>query len=63
MVKAKKRMGRPPGVTHPNTLQMRVSDEFLKLIDDWRRKQPKILPRTEAVRRLVELGVKASKAG
>lgn len=42
--------------------QMRVSDEFLKLIDDWRRSQPDLPARAEAIRRLVELGLKKSKA-
>lgn len=34
--------------------QMRVSDDFLKKIDDWRRKQPDLPGRAESVRRLVE---------
>jgi hypothetical protein len=36
---------------------MRVSDQFIATIDDWRREQPDLPSRTEAVRRLVELGL------
>jgi metal-responsive CopG/Arc/MetJ family transcriptional regulator len=32
---------------------MRVSDEFLKRVDDWRRVQTDLPSRAEAVRRLV----------
>jgi hypothetical protein len=38
--------------------QMRVSEEFLRAIDDWRRKQPDLPARAEAIRRLVEAGLK-----
>ena len=38
--------------------QMRVSPSFLRLIDDWRRKQPDLPSRAEAIRRLVEQAVK-----
>ncbi|WP_338928400.1 hypothetical protein [Roseomonas mucosa] len=44
------------------TYQMRVTDEFLRTIDEWRRQQPDIPPRAEAIRRLIELGLHASKA-
>jgi hypothetical protein len=40
-------------------MQMRVNDEFIRAIDEWRRKQPDLPARTEAIRRLVELGLKA----
>jgi hypothetical protein len=33
---------------------MRVSDEFLKSVDKWRRDQPDRPPRAKAIRRLVE---------
>lgn len=36
---------------------MRASDEFLKRIDDWRRRQPDIPGRAEAIRRLVEIAL------
>jgi len=38
---------------------VRVDEEFLKRIDDWRRKQEDLPGRPEAIRRLVELGLKA----
>jgi hypothetical protein len=34
--------------------QMRVSEDFLRMIDDWRRKQPDLPSRAETIRRLVE---------
>jgi hypothetical protein len=34
--------------------QMRVSPSFLKIIDEWRRKQLDLPSRAEAIRRLVE---------
>jgi hypothetical protein len=37
--------------------QMRASPTFLRLIDEWRRKQPDLPSRAEAIRRLVELGL------
>lgn len=40
--------------------QMRTNDEFLRRVDDWRRAQEDLPSRTEAIRRLVELGLKAS---
>jgi hypothetical protein len=39
--------------------QMRVSPSFLRLVDDWRRKQADLPSRAEAIRRLVERGVGA----
>jgi hypothetical protein len=36
----------------------RWHDELLSGIDDWRRKQPDLPSRAEAIRRLVELGLK-----
>jgi hypothetical protein len=39
--------------------QMRVSASFLRVLDEWRRKQPDLPRRSEAVRRLVELGLAA----
>jgi hypothetical protein len=37
--------------------EMRADDAFSKSIDDWRRKQPDLPGRAEAIRRLVELGL------
>jgi hypothetical protein len=54
-------MGRPP--THPRRLLLAVSDEFLAKLDQWRERQPGISPtRSEAMRYLVELGMKAAAA-
>jgi hypothetical protein len=39
--------------------EMRVPSSFLKTIDDWRRKQEDLPSRAAAIRRLVELGLKA----
>lgn len=39
------------------TFQMRASDEWLRKVDDWRRIQPDIPARAEAIRRLVEKGL------
>jgi transposase len=41
--------------------QMRVSERFLQQIDDWRRTEPDLPPRAEAIRRLVERGISASR--
>ncbi len=44
----------PMALLHDRTFQMRASDEWLAKIDDWRRKQPELPSRAEAIRRLVE---------
>jgi hypothetical protein len=40
---------------------VRVDEEFLKQLDAWRKKQDDLPGRPEAIRRLVELGLKAKK--
>lgn len=52
--------GRPylPGMKSER-LEMRVTAEWLAKVDDWRRRQPIIPTRTEAVRTLVELALQA----
>jgi hypothetical protein len=40
---------------------VRVQPDMAKLLDDWRRKQEDLPGRPEAIRRLVELGLKAKK--
>jgi hypothetical protein len=42
-----------------NRFEMRADDDFIRAVDEWRRKQPDIPGRAEAIRRLVELGLKA----
>lgn len=42
------------GLIHDRPFQMRASKEFLSKLDDWRRKQPDLPGRAEAIRRLVE---------
>ena len=41
---------------------VRVQPDMAKLLDDWRRKQEDLPGRPEAIRRLVELGLKAKKS-
>ena len=50
--------GRPPKGKHDRLFQMRVSEQFLRIVDDWRRTQDDLPSRAEAIRRLVELGSK-----
>jgi metal-responsive CopG/Arc/MetJ family transcriptional regulator len=35
-------------------INVRVDEEFLKRLDDWRRKQPDLPGRPEAIRRIVD---------
>jgi hypothetical protein len=46
--------GRPPGRVQGRPFQMRVSEDFLHLVDKWRRKQKDQPSRATAIRRLVE---------
>jgi len=39
--------------------QMRVSEDFLRIIDDWRRHQDDLPSRAEAIRRLIHTGLEA----
>jgi hypothetical protein len=49
------------GKVQDRPLLMRVNDQFIATVDEWRRKQPDLPSRTEAIRRLVELGAKRGK--
>jgi hypothetical protein len=40
---------------------MRVSEGFLRMVDDWRRGQVDLPSRAEAIRRMVELAAKMKK--
>ena len=60
IVKMKKKVGRPARDAPPGTvLQPRFDDDFLVRIDDWRRDQPDMPSRTEALRRLAALALDA----
>jgi hypothetical protein len=61
IIKVNTFMGRPPGRIQSAPFQMRASPEFLKSVDKWRAKQEDKPSRAEAIRRLVELGLKAKK--
>ena len=50
--------GRPSKQPQDRPFQMRVSEEFLRMVDDWRRRQKDLPSRAEAIRRLVELATK-----
>jgi hypothetical protein len=52
-----------PAMADKNSrFELRTSTEFLQAIDDWRRQQPEIPSRADAIRRLVELGIEAEKS-
>jgi hypothetical protein len=57
-----KKKGRPPGETYPQHLHMRVDDDFFRDLDEWRRQQPGLPNRTDAVRQLIKLGMQATAA-
>jgi hypothetical protein len=62
----KKVGGKRPGAGRPATgsdpsRTFRLSDEFMASLDAWSRKQSDAPTRSEAIRRLVELGLKAKK--
>jgi len=41
-------------------IQIVASADFVDAIDDWRRRQPRLVSRSEAIRRLVELGLQTA---
>jgi len=51
---------KPTGVDPARTI--RLSDEFIATVDAWAERQNDAPTRSEAIRRLVELGLKAKKA-
>jgi hypothetical protein len=55
----KSKRGRPPVDTE--AVNVRLAVTALQSIDDWRRKQDDLPGRPEAIRRLVEIGLKAKK--
>jgi hypothetical protein len=52
----KSKRGRPPVDTE--AVNVRLAITALQVIDDWRRKQDDLPGRPEAIRRLVDLGLK-----
>jgi hypothetical protein len=42
---------------------MQVCEQFLRMVDDWRRSQADLPSRAEAIRRLVESAAKRKKPG
>jgi hypothetical protein len=49
-----------PGMSKkPIRFELRLTDEGWSRIDEWRRRQPDLPNRTEAVRRLIEIALKA----
>jgi hypothetical protein len=53
--------GRPSKHPQDRLFQMRVSEQFLRMVDDWRRGQTDLPSRAEAIRRLVELATQIKK--
>jgi hypothetical protein len=53
----KPKKGRPAADTE--AVNVRLPTSALKVIDDWRRKQDDLPGRPEAIRRLVDLGLRA----
>jgi hypothetical protein len=58
MTSARRPPGRPSKARQDRPFQMRVSEAFLRTVDDWRRRQKDLPSRAEAIRRLVELGAR-----
>ena len=52
-------MGRPS--VDSEAVNVRIARDALQSIDDWRRKEDDLPGRPEAIRRLVELALKAKK--
>ena len=53
----KSKRGRPP--VESAAVNVRMTSEALKSLDDWRRQEDDLPGRPEAIRRLVEIGLKA----
>jgi hypothetical protein len=58
--------GKRPGAGRPATgtdpaRTIRLSNEFITVVDGWAARQPDAPNRSEAIRRLVELGLKAKR--
>ena len=55
----KKSMGRPPGIKYGGTVPARFELPTMKELDAWAKKHD--VTRSEAIRRLVDLGLKVKK--
>ena len=53
-------MARPTEEAKTIRLDLRFPPSLIEPIDEWRRKQPDIPPRAEAIRRLIDLGLEFS---
>ncbi|MGX9982939.1 hypothetical protein [Methylobacterium fujisawaense] len=53
--------GRPPGSVFAAPFPMRFTVAQMEAVDEWRRNQPDLPSRTEAIRRLVEEALKAKR--
>ena len=53
----KKSMGRPPGIKYGGAVPTRFEISTMEALDTWAKKHD--VSRSEAIRRLVELGLKA----
>jgi hypothetical protein len=53
--------GRPTKRQQDRPFQMRVSEDFIRTVDEWRRAQIDLPSRAEAIRRMVELAAKMKK--
>jgi hypothetical protein len=62
MIDTKRPRGRPSKRPQDRLFQMRVSEQFLRTVDDWRRSQTDLPSRAEAIRRLVTLATESKKA-
>ena len=62
-VQSQNRRGRPPTGTNPS-VGVRLPPPEMAALDNWRRQQPDMPTRPEAIRRLIEIGLNSNpKAG
>jgi hypothetical protein len=57
--KTKKPIGRPPGSNYGQAIPVRLAVETVPMLDDWAEEND--VSRSEAIRRLVEIGLKKGK--
>jgi hypothetical protein len=53
-----KKMGRPAGRTYRETIPVRLTEDAITAIDAWIDQQVDEISRSEAIRRLIERGLK-----